>query len=61
MCVFQSFAGLKHCKMNVHLLSHYVKLFGPLWTQSAFEFEDAIGSLVKKAHGTHDIVCIPLV
>ena len=67
MCVFQSFAGLKHCKMNVHLLSHlshYAKLFGPLWTHSAFAFEDAIGSLVKKAHGTHDIekqVCIPLV
>ena len=51
-------AGLKHCKVNVHLLghlSHYVKLFGPLWTHSAFAFEDAIGGLVKKSHGTHDI------
>ena len=51
-------AGLKYCKINVHLLSHlprYVKLFGPLWTHSAFGFEDSIGHLVKKAHGTHDI------
>ena len=51
-------AGLKYCKINVHLLSHlprYVKLFGPLWTHSAFGFEDSIRHLVKKAHGTHDI------
>ena len=51
-------AGLKHCKINIHLLSHlphYVKLFGPLWTHSAFVFEDTIGYLVKKSHGTHDV------
>ena len=33
--LLQTLAGLKHCKINVHLLSHlshYVKLFGPLWT-----------------------------
>ena len=57
-CTVYTHAGLKHCKMNVHLLSHlphYVKLFGPLWTHSAFVFEDAIGYLVKKAHGTRDI------
>ena len=51
-------AGLKYCKINVHLVSHlphYVKLFGSLWTHSAFAFEDSIGHLVKKAHGTHDI------
>jgi hypothetical protein len=54
----EEYYGLKHCKINVHLLghlSHYVKLFGPLWTHSAFAFEDAIGGLVKKSHGTHDI------
>ena len=52
------YAGLKHCRVNVHLLSHlphYVKLFGPLWTHSAFGFEDCIGYLVKRSHGTHDI------
>ena len=49
--------GLKHCKINVHLLTHlrhYVKLFGPLWTHSAFAFEDAIGHLVK-SHMEHMI------
>ena len=59
-CVCRDHAGLKFCKMNVHMLSHLpyyvkVKLFGPLWTQSAFAFEDCIGHLVQKAHGTHDI------
>lgn len=50
--------------MNFHLLSHlcyYVERFGPLWTHSAFVFEDSIGHLVKLAHGTHDIanqVCV---
>ena len=50
--------GLKYCKMNVHLLchlTHYVKIFGPLWTHSAFAFEDCIGHLVQQCHGTHDI------
>ena len=44
--------GLKNCKINVHLLAHlphYVRQFGPL------AFEDSIGHLVKKSHGTHDI------
>jgi hypothetical protein len=50
----EDYYGLKHCKVNVHLLghlSHYVKLFGPLWTHSAFAFEDAIGGLVKSLMG----------
>ena len=62
-CVYYLFhvyvhTGLKYCKINVHLLSHlphFVKLFGPLWTHSAFAVEDSIGHLVSKAHGTHDI------
>lgn len=52
-------AGLKHCKINIHLLSHlphFVRKLGPLWTHSAFAFEDSIGYLVKKSHGTHDVV-----
>lgn len=52
------FTGLKYCKINVHLLCLlplYVRLFEPLWTHSAFSFEDCIGHLVKKCHGTHDI------
>lgn len=50
--------GLQHCTINVHLLSHlpfYVRHYGPLWTHSAFVFEDGIGHLLRKAHGTHDI------
>ena len=44
--------------MNVHLVIHlpyFVQLYGPLWTHSAFTFEDSIGHLVKKAHGTKNI------
>lgn len=51
------YPGVQHCTMNVHLshLAFYVKHYGPLWTHSAFAFEDGIGHLVRKAHGTHDI------
>lgn len=51
-------SGVKHCTVNVHLLSHlpyYVYLYGPLWTHSAFSFEDGIGYLVRRCHATHDI------
>ena len=44
--------------MNMHLLLHltmYVKMYGPLWTHSAFPFEDGMGCLVRQAHGTRDI------
>ena len=50
--------GREQCTMNVHLLRHLpmnVKLYGPLWSRSAFCFEDGMGHLVRKAHGTHDI------
>lgn len=52
------FSGLRNCTMNVHLLSHlphFVRLFGPLWTHSAFTFEDCIGHLLQKSHSTHSI------
>lgn len=51
--------GLKNCTLNFHLLSHlphYVQLYDPLWTHSAFPFEDAIGHTVDKSHGTRDII-----
>ncbi len=42
--------------MNMHLLLQmYVKMYGPLWTHSAFPFEDGMGCLVRQAHGTRDI------
>ena len=40
--------------MNVHLLTHlvdHVKLFGPLWTHSCFEFESANLRLRNLVHG----------
>ena len=52
------YAGLEHCTVNVHLqthFTHFVRLFGPLWTHSSFPFEDCIGHLVRKSHGTHHI------
>lgn len=59
MCTrFFGCLGLQHCSMNVHLLSYlpfYVRHNGPLWTHSAFCFEDGIGHLMAKAHGTHNI------
>ena len=50
--------GKRHCTLNVHLTSHlchYVRLYGPLWTHSAFPFEDFMGSLLSNSHGTHAI------
>ena len=41
--------------MLLHM-GHYVRKLGPLWTHSAFPFEDAIGHLCEKSHGTHDII-----
>lgn len=49
-------AGLHNCTMNVHLLrhlTHYVRLYGPLWTHSCFWFESMNGQLLRLKHGTH--------
>ena len=38
--------GEVNCTINVHLLlhlTHYVRLWGPLWTHSAFGFENKNG------------------
>ena len=56
--LFCNYSGLKHCTINLHLLSYlpsYVKLYGPLWTHSYSAFEVIIGTLSKKSHATHDI------
>ena len=42
--------------MNVHLLSHvthYVRLYGPLWIHSCFWFEGMNGFLLQNVHGTN--------
>lgn len=51
--------GEKSCTANAHLLSHlpkYVKLWGPLWTHSAFGFESYNGHLKYLFHSRAKIV-----
>ncbi len=50
--------GYSLCTINVHSLIHlpyYVKLWGPLWTHSAFSFESMNGSLTGMLHSTRKI------
>ena len=51
--------GESSCTANAHLLTHltkYVRLWGPLWTHSAFGFENKNGQLKHLFHGKSDIV-----
>ncbi len=51
--------GESSCTHNLHLLSHlskYVRLWGPLWTHSAFGFESKNGQLKHLYHGKNNIV-----
>ncbi len=46
--------GVRSCTANSHALSHipfYVRLWGPLWTHSAFGFESQNGHLKNMIHG----------
>ena len=50
--------GESSCTANAHLLSHltkYVRLWGPLWTHSAFGFESTNGQLSHLFHGNSEI------
>ncbi len=50
--------GYSLCTVNTHSLIHlpyYVKLWGPLWTHSAFSFESMNGSLTGMLHSTRKI------
>jgi len=56
--MFQELYGTIHCTHNLHLLSHiimYVRLWGPLWTHSAFPFENKNGLMKNLFHGKNDI------
>jgi len=47
--------GCEHVSYNVHILTHLpdaVLNWGPLWSHSAFAFEDVIGVLKSMYHGT---------
>ena len=51
--------GERSCTANSHLLTHlpkYVRLWGPLWTHSAFGFESKNGHLKHLFHSRSNIV-----
>ena len=50
--------GATSCPLNTHLLVHladYVRLWGPLWTHSAFGFESMNGHINSMIHSKHRI------
>ena len=50
--------GATSCPLNSHLLVHladYVRLWGPLWTHSAFGFESINGHINSMIHSKHRI------
>lgn len=50
--------GPKSCTLNAHCLTHlttYVRLWGPLWTQSLFGFESMNGHLTSMIHSTRKV------
>lgn len=55
---FETIYGLRYCSINIHLLLHLpddVELFGPLWVNSCFSFENINGHLIKNVHGTSNL------
>ncbi|XP_015124327.1 uncharacterized protein LOC107046259 isoform X1 [Diachasma alloeum] len=47
--------GLEFCTINIHQLLHLavsVKIHGPLWAHSCFEYENLNGQFLKLVHGT---------
>lgn len=49
----------KLCTMNIHSIIHlvpFVRLWGPVWTHSAFGYENMNGTLLAQLHGTRDIL-----
>jgi len=51
--------GEGSCTHNCHLLSHltkYVRLWGPLWTHSAFGYESKNGNIKYLIHGKNEVV-----
>ena len=52
--------GESSCTANSHLLSHltkYVRLWGPLWTHSAFGFENKNGHLKQQHNSSASLRC----
>jgi len=58
VCEVEILYGPMHMIYNVHCLTHVakcVKLHGPLWSHSAFAFENCNGSLIKLVKGTKGV------
>ena len=56
--LFPELYGASKCTMNVHSLKHlpyFVRLWGPLWTHSAFSFESMNGALTSMVHSTRKV------
>ena len=56
--LFPELYGISKCTMNVHSLNHlpyFVRLWGPLWTHSAFSFESMNGALTSLVHSTRKV------
>lgn len=54
----QKHYGRNRCSFNVHQLlhlTHYVRMWGPLWVWSAFSSEDGNGELLRSAHGSNKL------
>ncbi|KAF7994268.1 hypothetical protein HCN44_003358 [Aphidius gifuensis] len=50
--------GLRYCSVNIHVLlhlSHCVRLIGPLWAYSCYNYEDLNGQFLRLVHGTRHI------
>ena len=50
--------GVHSCTLNAHSLTHlphFVRLWGPLWVQSAFSFESHNGNLKRMVHSTRKV------
>ena len=50
--------GDQICVLNMHLLTHmahFVRLWGPLWTHSAFGFESMNGHITSMIHSRYEI------
>lgn len=52
------FIGIANCSINVHLslhLPYYVRNLGPLWSHSAFGFENCMQDFLRHSHATRNI------
>ncbi|XP_026830127.1 uncharacterized protein LOC113563129 [Ooceraea biroi] len=52
---FQFLYGIQFCSINLHQLLHLsdcIRILGPLWAYTCYEYENLNGQLLKLIHGT---------